>query len=356
MEVIVTGGSGFIGQHLCQRLAAGGHHVLSIQRRPWRDTPPGVKTMEVDIRDVSIMKAFNGCEILYHLAAIPPGEARRRELYEVNVRGTENVLDMAYSCRVRRVVFVSSAEVYGLLPSIPCPEDVPLRPLTEYGRSKALAETCCLQFMKKKGMAVVILRPGSVLGPGVRVRSILFLFNQIIKNRPLFLFGRGRNKIQLLSVHDLVDVLVALEGPDPPGPLNVAGHEATPLIDLGKKLKTHARSRSPILSIPSLPFKPVLSLLEALGLWPSILPYMIQSDKDFILDITKAKNVLGFDPHYSNIEMLLETFDWYLKEVDRRRLGGQEMDTVDIEVAKAMKKGNGQDHTHDKADHESEFR
>lgn len=326
MEVIVTGGSGFIGQHLCRRLADGGHHVLSIQRQPWEGAPAGVRTMETDVRDVSSFKALSGCEVIYHLAAISPGAARKREFYYVNVLGTEKVLDLAYSLRVRRVVFVSSAEVYGLLPLIPCPEDVPLRPITEYGRSKGLAETHCIRFKREKGIEVVILRPGSVVGPGVRFPSILFLFNQIRKDRPLFILGRGRNRIQLVSVHDLVDVLIAvLEGPCPTGPLNVACSDATPLIDLGKELRRHARSQSPILSIPSLPIKPFLSILEALGLWPSLLPYITRSDKDFVLDTTRARNILGFEPHYSNTEALLDAFDWYQRKKGRgeiRQVGG----------------------------------
>ncbi len=316
MEVIVTGGSGFIGQHLCRRLADGGHHVLSIQRKPWRGAPAGVKTMEKDIRDATLGRSINNCEAIFHLAAIPPGAAKRHEYYEINVKGTENVLEVAHSCRVRRVIYVSSAEVYGIPPAIPCPENVPLRPLTEYGRSKGLAEDHCLRYIREKQMEVVILRPGSVVGPGVRVRSILFVFNRIIKNRPLFLLGKGKNKIQMVSVHDLVDALVsALEGPFPNGPLNVAGPDATALIDLGEQLKKHARSKSRIIPIPSLPIKPLLIFMEALGMWPSLLPYITRSDKDFVLDITRAGKILGFEPHYGNFEALQEAFDWYQKKM-----------------------------------------
>jgi nucleoside-diphosphate-sugar epimerase len=270
--------------------------------------------METDIRDATRLRAMNGCDVIFHLAAIPPGAAKRHEYYEINVRGTENVLALAHSSGVRRVIYVSSAEVYGILPSIPCPEDVPLRPFTEYGRSKGLAEAQCFRFMREKQMEVVVLRPGSVVGPGVEFRSILFVFNQIINDRPLFLLGKGKNKIQLLSVHDLVDVLVlALESPFPNGPLNVAGRGATALIDLGQKLKRHARSESRIIAMPSLPLKPLLGFMEALGLWPSLLPYITRSDRDFVLDITRARKILGFEPHYGNVEALNEAFDWYQK-------------------------------------------
>lgn len=343
MKAAVTGGSGFIGQHLCRRLAALGLPVRSIQRNPWEKAPSGTETVQVDVRDAAALtRAFEGSDVIYHLAAIRPGEERRRVLYDVNVQGTENVLSAALSCGIRRVVFISSAEVYGLLPSIPCPEDAPLRPFSDYGRSKKMAEDCCLRFMRQKGLEMIILRPGSVVGPGVRVRPILFLFEQIRKNRPLFILGKGRNRIQLLSVHDLVDALMAaLNVPCPKGPINVAAEGTAPLMDLAKGLGRHAEARSPMISIPSAPFKPILILLQALSLWPSLLPYITRSDEDFILDITRARDILGFAPRYSSLDTIIEAYEWYRGKRLKVKSGRREMRAVDVELAQTVDKGNG---------------
>jgi nucleoside-diphosphate-sugar epimerase len=306
----------------------------------------------VDIRDAAALtRAFAGSDIVYHLASLPAGAAKRRVLFDINVRGTENVLSAALSCGIRRIVHVSSAEVYGSLPATPCPEDVPIMPNSVYGRSKKMAEDRCLEFMKAKGLEIVILRPGSVVGPGVHVRPLLFLFERIGKNRPVFILGSGRNRIQLLSVHDLLDALVtALDVPCPKGPINLAAEDAIPLIDLGKGLRRHAEAESPMIPLPAAPLKFIFAPLQALGLWPSLMPYISRSDEDFILDIARARDILGFAPRYSSLEALIEAFEWHRGRRLQVGSGPQEVRTVDGEPTKAMDDGNGQDGPHDQTD------
>ncbi|MGQ9730870.1 MAG: NAD-dependent epimerase/dehydratase family protein [Candidatus Zipacnadales bacterium] len=164
MRVIVTGGSGYVGRVVVQRLATE-HEVVVFDREP---PEADVAFVAGDIRDLEgLRRACSGAEAVVHLAAIPvPFRDPDDLVMEVNVMGTERVVAAAVHCGVRRLVFASSDSTLGfvfgegqIVPQyLPCDEDHPLCPRDAYGLSKLIGEEICRRYTRLSGMETVCLR------------------------------------------------------------------------------------------------------------------------------------------------------------------------------------------------------
>ncbi len=150
MKVLVTGGAGFIGSHLVDRLVADGHQVSVLdsfstgKRENLAAVRERITLHEADVRDASaVLRATEGCELVFHEAAVvsvPYSVEHPQETHDVNIQGTLNVLLAARQSRVRRVVFASSAAVYGEEPTLPKSEAMVPEPISPYGVEKLTAE------------------------------------------------------------------------------------------------------------------------------------------------------------------------------------------------------------------------
>ncbi len=167
MQVAVTGAGGFVGPHLIRHLEAGGDEVVTTDRA---DGGP-------DITDQPALAAvFTDAEVVYHLAGQADVAASWRDptgTFRANGEGTVAVLAAAVQAGVRRVVVVSSAEVYGLVApeAMPIAEDAPLHPASPYAASKAAAEMAAMQW-SRTGLEVVVARAFNHLGPGQSERFV----------------------------------------------------------------------------------------------------------------------------------------------------------------------------------------
>ena len=165
-QILVTGAAGFLGRYVLKALAEAGARVRAFDVRVPQAVPEGAEWLQGDVRDKEAVRdACEGTTRVVHLAGLipqkSPGDAT---MWAVNVDGTQHVLEGARAAGVQRVVYVSSAEVYGIPAVIPCPEDAPLAPQGVYGRSKVAAEKLC-HAMQSVGVEVVILRPPTIVGP-----------------------------------------------------------------------------------------------------------------------------------------------------------------------------------------------
>ena len=315
----ISGGAGFLGLHLARRLLAEGHQVRTLDVVPLDDAglEQSVEELRGDIRDPDGVRALvAGADVVVHAAAALPIQASRASIRSVNVGGTENVLHAAHDAGVRRVVFISSTAVYGVPEKHPIEESDPLVGVGAYGESKIDAEGLC----RVAAVETTIIRPKTFIGTE-RLGVFEILFDWIREGRRIYTLGKGYNHYQLLGVEDLVDAIVR-GGHEPKAAretFNVGATEfGTVRSDL-QALIDHAGSSSRLQPIPVKPAELALRGLELMRVSPLAEWHYKTAHKDSFVDVTKAQQLLGWQPRLSNRDALIETYDWYLG--NRERVG-----------------------------------
>ena len=215
-KVLVTGGAGFIGSHLVAALVKAGHEVtvvdnlssakvLSVNRlQKVRDK---VEYVQDDIRNFEVVKKLTeGKDVIFHLAAQSDVQMSIKDpAYDaqVNIFGTLNILRGAQMGKAKRVVFFSSAAIYGDTKKMPIKEELPANPLSPYGLSKYAAEQYCRYFSEYFGLETFALRTFNVYGEGSA--GVIYRFiDEIGQNGKINVFGDGKQTRDYLSVHDVV--------------------------------------------------------------------------------------------------------------------------------------------------------
>lgn len=216
MKVIVTGGAGFIGSNLVGLLVREGHSVTVLDNlvsgyRTNLDCLTEVELIIGDVRDVSIVdRAMKNAEVVFHLAA-SVGNTRSIEHplldAEVNVIGTLNILEAVRRHEVRKVVFSSSAGIFGELKTLPILEDHPVEPDSPYGATKLCAEKLCLAYAKLHSLEAICLRYFNVFGINQRYDAygnvIPIFAHKLIFNQPVTIFGDGEQTRDFINVRDV---------------------------------------------------------------------------------------------------------------------------------------------------------
>ena len=217
MKALITGGAGFIGSNIIKHLLANEHSVtvldnfLSGHRRNL-DPFPDVTLIEGDVRDKDLVaRSMQDVEVVFHLAA-SVGNKRSIEHpiddAEINVIGTLQVLEAARQAGARKVVFSSSAGIFGELKTLPISEDHPLDPDSPYGASKLGAEKACLAYSKLYPLEAVCLRYFNVYGVNQRYDAygnVIPIFAQrLLHDEPITIFGDGEQTRDFVNVQDVV--------------------------------------------------------------------------------------------------------------------------------------------------------
>jgi nucleoside-diphosphate-sugar epimerase len=319
MQYAISGGAGFLGLHLARRLLADGHAVRTLDLVPLDDVEleHSAEELRGDVRDPdSVRKLVHGAHVVVHSAAALPIQASRESIRSVNVGGTENVLRAAHEAGVGRVVFISSTAVYGVPEKHPIEEDDPLVGVGAYGESKIDAEALC----RVAAVETTIVRPKTFIGPE-RLGVFEILFDWIREGRRIYILGQGHNRYQLLAVEDLVDGVVraAVEPRAARETFNLGATEfGTVRSDL-QALIDHAGSTSYLRPVPVKPAEVALRALELMRVSPLAEWHYKTAHKDSFVDVSKAQELLGWQPRLSNRDALIETYDWYL--ANRERVG-----------------------------------
>ncbi len=251
MKVLVTGGAGFIGSHLTDRLVADGHTVVVLDNLSTgslgnlaaaRDR---IEFLEGDLRDrATVERACRGVEVVFHqaaLAAVARSVENPREVTEVNVGGTLNLLVAARDAKARRVVFASSSSVYGDTPELPKTETMPFSARSPYAASKAAGEAYLSAFQASYGLETVSLRYFNVYGPRQSPRSLYAavvpkFVDAVLRGQPPTIHGDGGQTRDFTFVGDVADALVrASTAPRAvEGPMNVGGGRRISILDLAR--------------------------------------------------------------------------------------------------------------------------
>lgn len=291
-RVLVTGGLGFIGTHLVKELLSLKKDVIVVDdygTALHRSIPQGVTFIEADVRHPQqVAEAVKGAELIFHVAANSNGSIsveNPRMDFETNAVGTFNVLEGAAKAGVKRVLYVSSASVYGKPQYFPMDEQHPTKPFVPYGCSKLAGELACLSFLNARGLPVVIGRPFCVYGPGENPKIALVEVSRYLRwhlnQQPIQVVGDMRRKTRdFVSVHDLVQGLLVIADKAAVGEVfNVGSGEETSiegLVDIigqvtGKAPHVHQISQitrdtyrlvASIAKLRSLGYAPRVSLVD----------------------------------------------------------------------------------------------
>ena len=217
MKTLVTGGAGFIGSNIVAELVQQGHEVvvldnLSSGYRSNLDPFSTVSIDEGDIRDAALLeRLMDDVEVVFHLAA-SVGNKRSIdnpiEDSDVNVMGTLRVLEAARHAHVRKVVFSSSAGIFGELKTLPILEDHPAEPDSPYGASKLAAEKLCLVYAKIYPLECICLRYFNVYGINQRYDAygnvIPIFAHRLLQGQDVVVFGDGEQTRDFVNVRDVV--------------------------------------------------------------------------------------------------------------------------------------------------------
>jgi UDP-glucose 4-epimerase len=220
LDVLVTGGAGFIGSHVVDRLMARGHRPRIFDQRPspWH-SPAVVDTCIGDIGDLSRLRsAMADCDVVVHLAAAADVDVVREDPLDAerrNARGTLNVLEAARRAGVARVVYASTIWVYSDTPAGVHEEDAALRPPGHlYTATKLAGELYCRSYYELYGLEYTVLRFGIPYGPRARPAGVVAQFaGRALAGEPLVVAGDGRQSRRFVYVEDLADGVVEALAP-----------------------------------------------------------------------------------------------------------------------------------------------
>jgi len=251
MKALVTGGAGFIGSHLSERLLDGGAEVTALDSftdyypRSVKEANiaavrgrPGYRLVEGAIADVDLGALLDGVTHVFHLAAqagVRKSWGRDFRVYtELNVDATQILLEACVNRPIERFVYASSSSVYGDLVSMPMREHVPLQPVSPYGVTKLSAEQLCYLYFANHGVPTVSLRYFTVYGPRQRPdMGFHRFFSAIEAGRPLVQFGDGLQTRDFTFVADAAGATAAAAVRGVPGRVyNIGGGSRVTLREI----------------------------------------------------------------------------------------------------------------------------
>ncbi|MEW6359776.1 MAG: SDR family NAD(P)-dependent oxidoreductase [Planctomycetota bacterium] len=317
-KVLVTGGSGFIGSHLTERLVQLGAKVrvflhydmggeIGLLRHSPRDVLDAIEPMWGDIKDADAVRAaVKGREVVFHLAAligIPYSYVNPRDVVETNTVGTLNVLQAARDGGAGKIVSTSTSEVYGTAQYAPIDEDHPLQGQSPYSASKIAADKLCESFHRSFDLPVAVIRPFNTFGPRQSARAVIpTIISQALTGDTVRL-GSLSPKRDLNYVQNTVDGYIKVaESPRSVGEvINIGAGEEVSIGDLAKK-------------IVSLVDKKIRIVQEKKRVRPE------KSEVGRLLcDWSKAQRLLKWRPRVSLDQGLRETINWIGKHLDEYR-------------------------------------
>lgn len=315
---MVTGGSGFIGTFLCRRLIKEGEavRILDVSPPPPDLQGPSTTFIRADVRDAAkVEDACRNVKTIYHIVSLVPIAKAGRTFRNVNVGGTDNVLNGALRHEVPKIVHMSSSAVYGVERKNPIDESYTVSPLGVYGLSKWHGERVC-HLYRNRGLDITIVRPRTVVG-SERLGIYQILFDWVYRGKRIYIIGSGHNRIQFIHVEELAKALVTM-GRLPGNDLfNIGTDRFGTLRQDLNALINHAGTKASVRSIPPWMAIPSLRLLDRLNLSPLADWHYLSYHKDFYFDVSKAKQLLEWQPERSNQDMLCEAYDWYLANKSR---------------------------------------
>ncbi|HSD27444.1 MAG TPA: NAD-dependent epimerase/dehydratase family protein [Vicinamibacteria bacterium] len=320
MRVALTGASGYTGGRLLQALRSRGDDVVVLIRPQSvsdRTRSLASRVVEGVLGDAAAAaRLVEDTDAVVHVAAVYRTAGHPDSYYrEINVVGTERLLEAAARRGVRRFVHTSTVGVHGHVEKPPADESAPYAPGDVYQATKAEAERLALDFHRRRGVPVTVVRPGAIYGPGET--RFLKLFRAIARGR-YAIVGSGRTLYHPVYIDDLVEgFLLALDRPEAVGePFLLCGPSYVSQSELAALIARHTGGRVLPFRIPARPIQWMGDLVEALCVPLGIEPPLHRRRVDFwtksrAFTIEKARRVLGYAPKVDVEEGIARTAAWY---------------------------------------------
>lgn len=309
MKILITGGAGFVGSHLCEKYIQKGNTVICLDNFMNGDirnirhlvAHKNFKLINGDIRDFDLLeKITRDVDIVIHLAAqihVDRSVIEPKMTYDTNVLGTQNVLEVSRMFDVEKVIHASTSEVYGSSEYYPMDEKHPLNAPHPYGASKIAADRLCYSYIQTYGMNVSIMRCFNIFGPKQRdvgYGGVISIFTRrVLNNMPPVIYGDGLQTRDYTYIDDTVQAydLVLKHNKPINEPIN---------FGTGKELS--------ILEIANI-------IIDLCGKNETMKPVHVDSRpgevKRLIADSTKAKELLGWEAKYDMHDGIEKFVQWY---------------------------------------------
>jgi UDP-glucose 4-epimerase len=292
-KILVTGGAGFIGSHLVDRLINEGINVVvlddftsgRLKNLSSHFKKPNFHLVEGDVRNKSdVRKALTNIEIVLHLAANANVDYSMKNpalVNEINVGGTLNILEKSLNTDIKKIVYASSCAVYGEPNCLPVGEEHPTKPLSPYGITKLAAEHYCRVFYEVFGLKTICLRFFNVYGPSLKGESysgvIAKFLNRLKRGKPPIIYGNGEQTRDFVHVKDVVEaIMLALNR-------NCCDGE---VINVGSGITTKINQLASVL----------IELTGRNSLKPTYAAPREGDITNIYADINKARKMLGYTP------------------------------------------------------------
>lgn len=298
MKILVTGGAGFIGSHLVDRLIKESHKVVVIDNLSTgkkENLNPKADFYNLDISEFKKIKPFfEGVDFVFHLAAIPRLPVSIKDpigTSKVNILGTINVFKAAIDAKVKRVIFASSSSVYGDQEELPVREDMRPAPISPYALQKLVGEQFAELFTKLYQVPIISLRYFNIFGPRIDPDSEYSLvigkfLKQKSEGKPLTIFGDGEQTRGFTYIDDLVEANI-------------------------KAMKSEKIKGGEVINITNKESKSIKYLASLISKKVQYLPPRTGDILHMEGDITLANNLLDWQPKISFEEGVKRTIEWF---------------------------------------------
>ncbi len=309
MNILVTGGAGFIGSHLVDHLVSKKHNLIVLDNLSTGELSNikqhiesgRIVFIEGDIRNSrAISRATRSVDAIIHLAALISVEESKLEpilYHQVNVTGTLKLLKAAVKSKVKHFIFTSSAAVYGNPVKLPINENHPLNPISIYGATKIAAEQYIKTYSNLHGLKTTILRIFNAYGPRQKYNPyagvITIFINNALNNKPLIIYGDGNQTRDFIYVKDVAKAIELAIESQTQGIFNIATGKPTTINQLASTIRELVNPKIEILHDKPRPGDIYHSYA----------------------DVSKAEKELGFKAKIELREGLIETIEYMRKQI-----------------------------------------
>jgi len=322
-NVLVTGGSGFFGGVLKQRLLAEGYAVTNIDLVADPDKHPALTSIQGDIRDTGLLDELfseGSFSAVFHVAAMLAHDTiNDNDLWTSNVDGTRNVAEACRTHKVRQLIFTSTNCLWASNLGHPVREDEPPNPVELYGRSKQAAEEASKPY--EADLNVITIRCPTIIDSG-RLGLLAILFEFIQDNKKVWVVGSGSNRYQFIYAQDLATACIQAMDYPHSDLFHIGSDNVCSLREVYETVIRDAGTRARVARLPKAATIAAMKLAHKLGVSP-LGPYHYRMiAEDFIFDTTRIRERLGWKPTFTNQQMMTEAYRYYAaqrKEIHARK-------------------------------------